>query len=113
MQEFFRNVCSGRPQGGPVAALGERPLPRESTIGVDEPKPECLPAGAGGFGALASLNGGNDPVTRIVNKRFMRQTAGEEMVSIMGGGGKEATSTAGAPGVLTEVRKTAGFLAKY
>lgn len=111
VQEFFRNVCSGRPQGGPASALGERPLPRESTIGADEPKPECLP-GTGGLGALASLNGGTDPVTRIVNKRFMRQTAGEEMVSIMGGGGKEATGTAGAAGVWTEVRETAGFLAK-
>lgn len=116
MQEFFRNVCSARPQGGPAAALGERPLPRESSLGPDEPKPECLPAGTGGFGALASLNGGNDPVTRIVNKRFMRQTAGEEMVSIMGGGGggggKEATITAGAAGAWTEVRKNCKKLQK-
>lgn len=107
MQEFFRNVCNGRP----AAALGERPLPRETSVGPDEPKPECPPVGTGGFGALASLNGGNDPVTRIVNKRFMRQTAGEEMVSIMGGGGgKEATSAAGAAGVWTEVWKTLELL---
>ncbi|XP_075882268.1 microtubule cross-linking factor 2 isoform X3 [Nelusetta ayraudi] len=113
VQEFCRNVCSGRSQGGPAAAPGERPPPREPPVGADEPKPECLPVGAGGFGALASVNGGNDHVTRIVNKRFMRQTAGEEMVSIMGGGGggvggggggggKEAVSTAGAAGVWTE-----------
>lgn len=71
--------------------------------GVDEPKPECLPAAVGGLGALAGLGGGNDNVTRIVNKRFMRQTAGEEMVSIMGGG-KETTSNTAAAGSGTEVR---------
>lgn len=69
---------------------------------VDEPKPECVPAGVGGLGALAGLGGSNDNVTRIVNKRFMRQTAGEEMVSIMGGG--KETSGAGAAGSGTEVR---------
>lgn len=69
---------------------------------VDEPKPECVSAGVGGHGALAGLSGGNDNVTRIVNKRFMRQTAGEEMVSIMGGG-KETMSYAGAVGSYTEV----------
>lgn len=69
---------------------------------VDEPKPECVSAGVGGHGALAGLGGGNDNVTRIVNKRFMRQTAGEEMVSIMGGG-KETMSHAGAVGSYTEV----------
>ena len=41
-------------------------------------------------------------MTRIVNKRFMRQTAGEEMVSIMGGG-KETTSNGGAAGPGLEV----------
>lgn len=69
---------------------------------MDEPKPECMSAGVGGHGALAGLGGGNDNVTRIVNKRFMRQTAGEEMVSIMGGG-KETISHAGAVGSHTEV----------
>lgn len=70
--------------------------------GVDEPKPECVSAGVGGHGALAGLSGGNDNVTRIVNKRFMRQTVGEEMVTIMGGG-KETMSNAGAAGSWTEV----------
>lgn len=69
--------------------------------GVDEPKPECMSAGIGGHGALAGLGGGNDNVTRIVNKRFMRQTAGEEMVSIMGGG-KDTMNNAGAAGAGTE-----------
>uniref|UniRef100_A0A3Q1GDP4 Microtubule crosslinking factor 2 n=1 Tax=Acanthochromis polyacanthus TaxID=80966 RepID=A0A3Q1GDP4_9TELE len=105
VQEFFRNVCSNRSPGG-VALPGER-AQRDSLGGltvlgsfgaVDEPKPECV--SVGGLGALAGLGGGNDNVTRIVNKRFMRQTAGEEMVSIMGGG-KETTSnaTAAGPGV--------------
>lgn len=57
----------------------------------------------GGLGTLAGLGGGNDSVTRIVNKRFMRQTAGEEMISIMGGG-KETVSNAVAAGSGTEVR---------
>lgn len=70
---------------------------------MDEPKPECVSAGVGGFGAPAGLGGGNDSVTRIVNKRFMRQTGGEEMVSIMGGG-KETMSNVGAAGSGTEVR---------
>ncbi|XP_054868673.1 protein SOGA1 isoform X2 [Amphiprion ocellaris] len=98
VQEFFRNVCSNRGPGG-VALPGER-TQRDSLGGlavlgsfggVDEPKPECV--SVGGLSALAGLGGGNDNVTRIVNKRFMRQTAGEEMVSIMGGG-KETTSNA-------------------
>ncbi|XP_077370999.1 microtubule cross-linking factor 2 [Festucalex cinctus] len=93
IQEFLQNVCSGQSQGG-VTLPGER-MQRDSLVGggfncVDEIKPECLPAAVGGLGALAGLCGGNDNVTRIVNKRFMRQTAGEEMVSIMGGGGKDA-----------------------
>ncbi|XP_077400743.1 microtubule cross-linking factor 2 isoform X2 [Vanacampus margaritifer] len=92
VQEFLQNVCSGRSQGG-VTLPGER-LQRDSLVGggfncVDEIKSECLPADVGGLGALAGLCGGNDNVTRIVNKRFMRQTAGDEMVSIMGGGGKD------------------------
>uniref|UniRef100_A0A3B4UNA1 Microtubule crosslinking factor 2 n=1 Tax=Seriola dumerili TaxID=41447 RepID=A0A3B4UNA1_SERDU len=97
VQEFFRNVCSGRGPGG-VTLPGER-AQRDSLgslgvlggfSGVDEPKPECMSAGVGGLG----LGAGNDNVTRIVNKRFMRQTAGEEMVSIMGGG-KETLSSVG------------------
>ncbi|XP_040922066.1 protein SOGA1 isoform X2 [Toxotes jaculatrix] len=108
VQEFFRNVCSSRSQGG-VTLPGER-AQRDSlgSLGglgvlggfcaVDEPKPEYVSAGVG---ALAGLGGGNDSVTRIVNKRFMRQTAGEEMVSIMGGG-KESTSNVGAAGSGTE-----------
>ncbi|KAM9350316.1 microtubule cross-linking factor 2 [Symphorus nematophorus] len=100
VQEF----CWSRAQGG-VTLPGER-VQRDALGGlgvlgsVDEPKPECLSA-AVGHGALAGLGGGNDNVTRIVNKRFMRQTAGEEMVSIMGGG-KETTSNAGAAGSGTE-----------
>ncbi|XP_044208920.1 protein SOGA1 isoform X1 [Thunnus albacares] len=96
VQEFFKNVCSSRSQGG-VTLPGER----GAFSSVDEPKPECVPAGVGGLGALAGLGGSNDNVTRIVNKRFMRQTAGEEMVSIMGGG-KETTGNAGAAGSGTE-----------
>uniref|UniRef100_UPI0037E99624 microtubule cross-linking factor 2 n=1 Tax=Semicossyphus pulcher TaxID=241346 RepID=UPI0037E99624 len=109
VQEFFRNVCSSRGQAG-VTLPAER-APRDSLNGlggvgvgglvaVDEPKPECVSAVGGGLGALAGLGGGNDNVTRIVNKRFMRQTAGEEMVSIMGGG--KETGNAGAAGSGTE-----------
>ncbi|KAM3617202.1 uncharacterized protein V6R79_003284 [Siganus canaliculatus] len=95
VQEFFSTVCSSRTPGsvtqkdtfGSLGALGVLAT-------VDEPKPECVTAGLG-------LVGANDSVTRIVNKRFMRQTAGEEMVSIMGGG-KEAISNAGAAGSGTE-----------
>lgn len=74
---------------------------------ADEPKPECLSAAVGGVGALAGPLAGNDNVTRIVNKRFMRQTAGDEMVCIMGGGGKEppsATTTSAAAASGTEVK---------
>ncbi|XP_030278088.1 protein SOGA1 isoform X1 [Sparus aurata] len=102
VQEFFRNVCSSRAQGG-VALPGERA--QKDSLGslavlasVDEPKPECMSAGVG---ALTGMGGSNDNVTRIVNKRFMRQTAGEEMVSIMGGG-KETTSNGGAVGPVLE-----------
>ncbi|XP_017266812.1 protein SOGA1 isoform X2 [Kryptolebias marmoratus] len=97
VQEFFRNVCSSRSPGGV-------PLPGEKTqrdslgspggAGVlgsfgsmDEPKPDCV------------LVGSNDNVTRIVNKRFMRQTAGEEMISIMGGGKETSNAVAAGAGV--------------
>ncbi|XP_034733819.1 protein SOGA1 isoform X2 [Etheostoma cragini] len=101
VQEFFRNVCSSRGQGG-VPLPGEK-VQRDSNgtlgvignfVSVDEPKPECVSAGVGGLGVLA---GSNDNVTKIVNKRFMRQTTGEEMVTIMGGV-KETMSNAGAAG---------------
>ncbi|KAM9342470.1 microtubule cross-linking factor 2 [Pholidichthys leucotaenia] len=95
VQEFFRNVCPTRGPGG-VPLPGERAqrdthgsLGGVGLLGVDEPKPECV--SVGGLGVLAGLGGSNDSVTRIVNKRFMRQTTGEEMVSIMGGG-KDTTS---------------------
>lgn len=110
VQEFFRNVCSSRSPGG--APLSGESAQRESlgnlgSLGVfssvDEPKPECVSMAVGGLGTLAGLGGGNDSVTRIVNKRFMRQTAGEEMISIMGGG-KETVSNAVATGSGTEVR---------
>lgn len=71
-------------------------------IGVDEPKPECVSAGVGGLGALAGLSGGNDSVTKIVNKRFMRHTAREEMISIMGGGKETMANTVA---IATEVRR--------
>ncbi|XP_029974311.1 protein SOGA1 [Salarias fasciatus] len=102
VQEFFRNVCSSGRGPGVVALQAERPQ-RDSLgglaglNGVDEPKPECVSVGVGGLGALAGLGGGNDNVTRIVNKRFMRQTAGEEMVSIMGGGKESGPGTEDAP----------------
>lgn len=78
LQEFYRDVCGSRAQAGVSVSPGN----------MDEPKPECFSAGTGasGLGALAGLGAAPDPVTRIVNKRFMRQTAGEEMVCIMGGG---------------------------
>lgn len=109
VQEFIRNVCSSRSQGG--APLPAERLQRDSLGGLsvlgglggsDELKPECISAGVGGHGALACLGGSNDNVTQIVNKRFMRQTAGEEMVGIMGGG-KETMSNTGAAGSWTEV----------
>lgn len=105
VQEFIRNVCSSRAQEG-VPLPGER-VQKVSIGGLaltgefgssGEAKPECVAAGVGGHGALVCLGGSND-VTRIVNRRVMRQTAGEEMISIMGGG-KEMTN-AGAAG--TEV----------
>nr|XP_015822966.2 protein SOGA1 isoform X1 [Nothobranchius furzeri] len=103
VQELYGNVCSSRSPVG-VTLPGERAhrdslgnLGSVSVLGgirdVDEPKSDCVPAGVGGPGC--------DTVTRIVNKRFMRQTAGEEMISIMGGG-KEMTSSAAAAGPGTE-----------
>ncbi|XP_019907383.2 protein SOGA1 isoform X3 [Esox lucius] len=64
-QEFFRNVCSrtGTPLSG-----GQREV-----AAIDEPKPECL-------SVIPSLVG-NDSVTKIVNKRFMRQMPKEELGS--------------------------------
>lgn len=96
-------MCGGRSQGGVAALQGER-AQRDSQgslrgLGImDEPKPECFSTGAG---ALTVLGGGNDSVTRIVNKRFMRQTVGEEMVTLKGGG-KETMSNGAA--AVTEVR---------
>ncbi|XP_054904406.1 protein SOGA1 isoform X2 [Poeciliopsis prolifica] len=104
VQEFFRNVCSSRGPGG--APLSVERVQRDSLtvlggVGVlggvnslDEPA-------LGGAAALSGLSGGSDSVTKIVNKRFMRQTAGEEMISIMGGG-KEATSNSVPVGPATE-----------
>ncbi|KAJ3588880.1 hypothetical protein NHX12_009734 [Muraenolepis orangiensis] len=56
VQEFIGDVFVGRGQAG-VSVCGER------TARDDEPKPECVMSGAGA----------SDNVTRIVNKRFMRQ----------------------------------------
>ncbi|XP_057716508.1 protein SOGA1 isoform X2 [Corythoichthys intestinalis] len=67
--EFFHNVCGGRGRGAHRDC-------------VDEPV---------AAGALAGLCGGNDNVTRIVNKRFMRQTAGDEMIGVMGGAGSSGS----------------------
>ncbi|XP_052338040.1 protein SOGA1-like isoform X2 [Oncorhynchus keta] len=65
-QEFFRNVC-GR-TGTTMPGGGER---GQREVGaMDEPKPECLSG--------VSLVG-NDSVTKIVNKRFMRQMPREEL----------------------------------
>ncbi|XP_036388980.1 protein SOGA1 isoform X1 [Megalops cyprinoides] len=68
VHEFFRNVC-GRTQTPMPAGGGERPHRDSSSSVVDEVKPEC-PSSA----ALAS----NDNVTKIVNKRFMKQNLREE-----------------------------------
>ncbi|XP_070766619.1 microtubule cross-linking factor 2 [Enoplosus armatus] len=107
VQEFFRNACSSRGQGGaslPVERAQRDSLGSLGGLGVlggfdgmDEHKPESVSASVGGLGAQAGLGGGNDNVTRIANKRFTRQTAGEEMVSIMGRG-KETMSNAAAAG---------------
>ncbi|XP_028308495.1 protein SOGA1 isoform X3 [Gouania willdenowi] len=109
VQEFFRNVCSSRSSG--IINLPPERTQRDahSSLGVmascgsvEEPRPpECVSVGVEVLGALAGLGGATDNVTRIVNKRFMRQTAGEEMVSIMGGG-KEPITYANAAGCATE-----------
>ncbi|XP_076839766.1 microtubule cross-linking factor 2 isoform X3 [Brachyhypopomus gauderio] len=65
VHEFLRNVCG---RAGPGEKSGD----------VDEPKPECL------SGALI----GTDSVTKIVNKRFMRQTQRDDGVV----GGKESSN---------------------
>ncbi|KAM9445186.1 microtubule cross-linking factor 2 isoform 2-T2 [Clarias gariepinus] len=69
VQDFFQNVCG-------------RTLPGEKTVVIDEPKPECLTS------ALI----GADSITKIVNKRFMRQTLRDDAVS-----GKESNSSASSP----------------
>ncbi|KAM6976878.1 microtubule cross-linking factor 2-like [Aplochiton taeniatus] len=85
-QEFLRNICGGRAQGGSVLP-GEK-LQRESLglsgLEVDEAKLE----GVSGVVGLAGI-GGNDNVNRIVQKRFMRHTVREETAVI---GGKEYSS---------------------
>lgn len=70
VQEFFQNVCG-------------RTLPGEKTGTIDEPKPECL------TGALM----GTDNITKIVNKRFMRQTLRDDAVVSE----KESHSSASSP----------------
>ncbi|XP_023689908.2 microtubule cross-linking factor 2 isoform X2 [Paramormyrops kingsleyae] len=65
VHEFFRNVC-GRVQT-PMPAAGERPL-REG-MPADEVKPEWPPS---------TTLAGNDNVTKIVNKRFMKQSQRDE-----------------------------------
>ncbi|XP_047662937.1 protein SOGA1 isoform X4 [Tachysurus fulvidraco] len=70
VQEFFQNVCV-------------QTLSGEKTGAIDEPKPECL------SGALM----GTDSVTKIVNKRFMRQTLRDEAVV----SGKESAAGASSP----------------
>ncbi|XP_060750968.1 protein SOGA1 isoform X4 [Tachysurus vachellii] len=70
VQEFFQNVCV-------------QTLSGEKTGAIDEPKPECL------TGALM----GTDSVTKIVNRRFMRQTLRDEAVV----SGKESAASASSP----------------
>lgn len=89
LQEFFRDVCSVRAQT--VVSVSVDRSQRDVLGVMDEPKPECLSAGAG-----VGLGGGHESVTRIVNKRFMRQTTGEEMVCILGRG-KDAAGPEDAP----------------
>lgn len=72
MQDFFPNVCG-------------RTLPGEKPGAIDEPKPECL------TGALM----GTDSVTKIVNKRFMKQTLRDDAVV----GGKEFYASITSPEV--------------
>ncbi|XP_028849586.1 protein SOGA1 isoform X2 [Denticeps clupeoides] len=61
VQEFIRNVCGSRMQTSPG---GHR-----DTGSTDEPKPECLSA----------TIVGNDSVTKIVNKRFMKATPRDDV----------------------------------
>ncbi|TSS48082.1 Protein SOGA1 [Bagarius yarrelli] len=70
MQEFFQNVCG-------------QTVPGEKTGSIDEPKPECL------TGALM----GTDNVTRIVNRRFIRQTLRDEAVIT----GKDSNTSPSSP----------------
>lgn len=74
VQELFQNMCG-------------QTLPGEKIGAMDEPKPECL------TGALI----GTDNVTKIVNKRFMRQTLRDEVAV----SGKESNTSTSSP----EVRK--------
>ncbi|XP_043963061.1 protein SOGA1 isoform X5 [Gambusia affinis] len=104
VQEFLRNVCSSRsPAGAPLSVerVQRDSLTALGGLGVLGGLNSVDETQLGGAAALAGLSGGNDSVTRIVNKRFMRQTAGEEMISIMGGG-KEAASNSVAAGPGTE-----------
>ncbi|KAI3356741.1 hypothetical protein L3Q82_003416 [Scortum barcoo] len=108
-QEFLRNVCSSRGQGGVTLPVEKVQRDSQGSLGglgilggfghVDEYKPECVSARVA---LQAGLYEGNDSVTRIVNKRFMRRTTGEEMVNIIRGG-KEKMSNVGAAGSGTEV----------
>ncbi|KAJ8408963.1 hypothetical protein AAFF_G00239840 [Aldrovandia affinis] len=68
VQEFFRNVC-GRAQTPVPVGGGERLHKDGVGMMMDDVKPEC-PANT----ALAC----NDNVTKIVNKRFMKQSLREE-----------------------------------
>ena len=63
VQEFFRNVCS-RAQAPGLGGPGER-THKDMACSVDEVKPEC-PAAT------------TDNVTKIVNKRFMKQSKEEQ-----------------------------------
>ncbi|XP_072304775.1 microtubule cross-linking factor 2 [Eucyclogobius newberryi] len=83
LQDLYRDACGSRTQAG-VSVPGER-CQREALGLVDEAKPECILSAGAGAGGLVGLAAAADPVTRIVNKRFMRQTTGEEMGCIMGG----------------------------
>ncbi|XP_035237596.1 protein SOGA1 isoform X3 [Anguilla anguilla] len=67
VQEFLRNVC-GRAPTPVLGGAGERP-PKDVGSTADEVKPECP--------AVATLVN-SDNVTKIVNKRFMKQSLREE-----------------------------------
>lgn len=72
VQEFFQNVCG-------------RTLSGEKSAAMDEPKPE----------SLTSALIGTDSVTKIVNKRFMRQTPRDDAVV----SGKESNPSSSSPEV--------------